>query len=59
MDGLDAGSVGEAVARAEPELIVHQMTSLAGMDDLKHFDDAFATTNRLRTEGLDIPAPAP
>jgi nucleoside-diphosphate-sugar epimerase len=53
MDGLDAGSVGEAVARAEPEAIVHQMTSLAGMDDLKHFDDSFAVTNELRTTGTD------
>ena len=30
MDGLDAGSVGEAVARAAPEVIVHQMTALTG-----------------------------
>ena len=30
MDGLDAASVGEAVARAEPEVVIHQMTSLAG-----------------------------
>src|SRR5262249_2863688 len=30
VDGLDAASVGQAVARAEPEAIVHQMTSLAG-----------------------------
>jgi uncharacterized protein YbjT (DUF2867 family) len=29
MDGLDAGSVGEVVARAEPEVVVHQMTALA------------------------------
>jgi nucleoside-diphosphate-sugar epimerase len=53
MDGLDAGSVGEAVARAEPEAVVHQMTSLAQMDDLKHFDDGFAVTNELRTRGTD------
>jgi nucleoside-diphosphate-sugar epimerase len=51
MDGLDAGSVGEAVASVEPEVIVHQMTALAGMDDLKHFDDGFAVTNELRTRG--------
>ena len=31
MDGLDAASVGEAVARAEPEVVVHQMTALAGV----------------------------
>ena len=51
MDGLDAGSVGEAVARAEPDVIVHQMTALAGIQDLKHFDDTFAVTNQLRTKG--------
>src|SRR5262245_56167658 len=28
MDGLDAASVGEAVARAQPEVIVHQMTGI-------------------------------
>jgi nucleoside-diphosphate-sugar epimerase len=53
MDGLDAGSVGEAVARAEPEVIVHQMTALAGASDLKHFDDTFAVTNELRTSGTE------
>jgi 2-alkyl-3-oxoalkanoate reductase len=53
MDGLDAESVGEAVARAEPEVIVHQMTALAGAFDLKHFDDTFATTNELRTRGTE------
>jgi nucleoside-diphosphate-sugar epimerase len=53
MDGLDAGSVGEAVARAEPDVIVHQMTALAGIQDLKHFDDTFAVTNELRTKGTD------
>jgi nucleoside-diphosphate-sugar epimerase len=53
MDGLDAGSVGEAVARAEPDVIVHQMTALAGVQDLKHFDDTFAVTNQLRTKGTD------
>jgi nucleoside-diphosphate-sugar epimerase len=53
MDGLDASSVGEAVARAEPEVIVHQMTALAGENDIKHFDDMFAVTNELRTRGTD------
>src|SRR5919204_69470 len=38
MDGLDGASVGEAVGRAEPEAIVHQMTALAGEPDLRHFD---------------------
>jgi len=53
MDGLDAVSVGEAVARARPDVIVHQMTAIAGTPDMKHMDRWFATTNRLRTEGTD------
>ncbi|MCK2219884.1 NAD(P)-dependent oxidoreductase [Actinomadura sp. ATCC 31491] len=53
MDGLDATSVGEAVARARPDVIVHQMTAISGKPDIKHFDRWFATTNRLRTEGTD------
>jgi len=53
MDGLDAGSVGEAIARAEPEVIVHQMTALAGLADLRRFDRTFATTNELRTRGTE------
>lgn len=53
MDGLDAASVGEAVAGARPEAIVHQMTAIAGKPDMKHMDRWFATTNRLRTEGTD------
>lgn len=53
VDGLDGGAVGEAVAAAAPDVVVHQMTALAGKQDLRHFDRWFALTNRLRTEGLD------
>ncbi|MFJ8031940.1 NAD-dependent epimerase/dehydratase family protein [Streptomyces sp. NPDC096032] len=57
MDGLDAASVGETVAKARPDVIVHQMTAIsvthAGKPDIKHPDRWFATTNRLRTEGTD------
>jgi nucleoside-diphosphate-sugar epimerase len=53
MDGLDAVSVGEAVAEARPDAIVHQMTAIAVKPDMKHMDRWFATTNRLRTEGTD------
>lgn len=56
MDGLDAVSVGEAVAKARPDSIVHEMTKLsveAGLPDMKHFDRWFTTTNRLRIEGTD------
>ena len=57
MDGLDASSVGEAVAAAQPDVIVHQMTAIsmthAGKPDIKHPDKWFAITNRLRSEGTD------
>ena len=53
MDGLDAAAIGEAVARAEPDAIVHEMTALSGSADFKHFDRWFALTNRLRTEGTE------
>ena len=54
MDGLDAVSVGKAVAEARPDAIVHQMTAIGGKKpDMKHMDRWFATTNRLRTEGTD------
>jgi len=57
MDGLDGASVGEAVARATPDVIVHEMTAIApshaGKPDMKHFDQWFAPTIRLRTEGTD------
>jgi nucleoside-diphosphate-sugar epimerase len=53
LDVLDRDAVREAVLAARPDAIVHQATALAGMSDLKHFDRAFAETNRLRTEGTD------
>jgi nucleoside-diphosphate-sugar epimerase len=34
-------------------VIVHQLTALAGALDLRHFDRAFAATDRLRVEGTD------
>ena len=57
MDGLDAVSVGEAVAAARPDTIVHQMTGLsvahAGKPNLRQAERFFAQTNRLRSEGID------
>jgi len=57
MDGLDAASVGEAVAAARPDAIVHQMTGLseahAGKPNLRKPERFFAITNRLRGEGTD------
>jgi nucleoside-diphosphate-sugar epimerase len=34
-------------------VVVHQMTALPRMPDLRHFDREFAQTNRLRTEGTE------
>ncbi|WP_028067811.1 NAD-dependent epimerase/dehydratase family protein [Solirubrobacter soli] len=50
MDGLDATSVKAAVDAANPDVIVHQMTSLTNID-FRKFDQSFHVTNRLRTEG--------
>jgi 2-alkyl-3-oxoalkanoate reductase len=52
-DGLDRDAVMQAVLRAEPEVVIHQMTALAEIKSMKRFDDEFALTNRLRTEGTD------
>jgi nucleoside-diphosphate-sugar epimerase len=51
-DALDPDQVAEAVARARPDVIVHQLTAI-GSPDPRHFDRDFALTNRLRTEGTD------
>jgi nucleoside-diphosphate-sugar epimerase len=53
LDVLDADAVRAAVAAAAPDVIVHQATALDGLSDVRHFADAFAQTNRLRTEGTD------
>ena len=52
-DALSPDRVAEAVGRARPELIVHQLTAIPATLDLRHFDRDFALTNRLRTEGTD------
>jgi nucleoside-diphosphate-sugar epimerase len=57
-DALDADAVAQAVASAEPEVIIHQLTALSGrmsVRDARHperFRGAIMT-NRLRTEATD------
>src|SRR5437868_1060394 len=51
-DALDPDQVAEAVGRARPDVIVHQLTAVGSLDP-RHFDRDFALTNRLRTEGTD------
>ncbi len=53
VDGLDREAVIAAVLAEEPEVIVHQMTALAGMRSLRNPDKGFAATNELRTRGTD------
>ena len=57
-DALDPDAVAQAVASAEPEVIVHQLTALSGkmsIRDARHPERSFALTmtNRLRTEATD------
>jgi nucleoside-diphosphate-sugar epimerase len=52
-DALDPEQVAEAVGQAGPDVIVHQLTAIPAVLDLRHFDRDFALTNRLRTEGTD------
>ncbi|HMJ35053.1 MAG TPA: NAD(P)-dependent oxidoreductase [Baekduia sp.] len=57
-DALDPDAVAQAVASAEPEVIVHQLTALSGKlsaRDMRRPDRSSAATmtNRLRTEATD------
>jgi nucleoside-diphosphate-sugar epimerase len=52
-DALDRGAVMAAVARARPDVVIHQVTALSALRNLRNFDREFALTNRLRTEGTD------
>ena len=56
MDGLDA-DVGSSVPseRANPDVIVHQMTALTGMKVWARSTASSRLTNRLRTEGTREP----
>jgi nucleoside-diphosphate-sugar epimerase len=51
-DALDPDQVADAVGRARPEVIVHELTAIDALNT-RHFDRDFAMTNRLRTEGTD------
>jgi nucleoside-diphosphate-sugar epimerase len=53
VDALDRNAVMQAVMRAEPDVVLHELTGLANAKSFRKFDDEFALTNRLRTEGLD------
>lgn len=53
-DALDKEELTAAIRRAQPEVIIHQLTALAGATgNFKRFDEEFALTNRFRTEVTD------
>jgi nucleoside-diphosphate-sugar epimerase len=51
-DALEPDQVAEAVGKAQPEVIVVQLTALSGLG-LRNLKRGAALTNRLRTEGTD------
>jgi len=51
-DALNPDQVAAAVGAARPDVIVHQLTAIGGVD-MRHFDRDFALTNRLRTDGTN------
>jgi nucleoside-diphosphate-sugar epimerase len=53
VDGLDREAVIAAAQAAAPEVIVHEMTALANLRNLRKPDRVFAATNELRTRGTD------
>ena len=57
-DALDPDALAQAVASAEPEVIVHELTALSGkmsVRDMRHPERSASAimTNRLRTEATD------
>jgi nucleoside-diphosphate-sugar epimerase len=53
LDLLDRRAVRKAVLEAQPEAIVHEATALADATWGRNFDNVFAGTNALRTNGTD------
>jgi nucleoside-diphosphate-sugar epimerase len=50
-DALDPDQVAEAVGTARPDVIVHELTALSGVE--RYTERDAEPTNRLRTEGTD------
>ena len=51
VDAFDAGALSTAMAEAQPEVVVHQLTAIPEDLDPRKMEAQFETTNRLRTEG--------
>ena len=53
LEGSNADAIRRAVSEAGPDVVIHQMTALAGDFDMRRFAETFAETNRLRVEATD------
>ncbi|MEA2761682.1 MAG: hypothetical protein QOD47_966 [Gemmatimonadaceae bacterium] len=53
VDPLNKERLIAEVRRAEPEVIIHQLTALSAVGNFRKFDQEFALTNRFRTEVTD------
>lgn len=53
VDGLDRDATLRAVAKAQPDVVIHELTALSGGVNFKKFNESFAKTNELRTKGVD------
>ena len=51
VDVFDAGAVRDAVVRARPEIVIHQLTDLPQVFDPTLLRDALSRKSRLRIEG--------
>jgi 2-alkyl-3-oxoalkanoate reductase len=54
VDALDEPAVHAAVAAAEPDAVIHQLTSLPAKIDPRKIERDFALNDRLRSEGTSI-----
>lgn len=52
-DALDKNALLDAVRRARPEAVIHQLTAIPPRVNIKKFDDEFTLTNKLRTLATD------
>jgi nucleoside-diphosphate-sugar epimerase len=52
-DALDPEAVARAVAEADPEVMIHQLTAIDASAFGRSIDKMFTQTNRLRTEATD------
>jgi nucleoside-diphosphate-sugar epimerase len=52
-DALNQDELTRSVENARPDVIIHQLTAIPAALDFRKLDEAFATTNRLRTQVTD------